>query len=109
LNRSRKQNRKNRRTRIWKFFDKYTSQIIVCFSFALALVFVITVLIFSANSLVVPDTLIEWFFKFFGLELISLSGIKVSKHIGKAFGSTNTVEETVLPEAESEINGDPED
>ena len=43
-------------------------------------------MVLTINGVVLSDTLTEWVFKFFGLEMLALSGIKVSKHIGSAFG-----------------------
>lgn len=62
------------------------SPCIVCFSIVVVLLFTALDIQLEKNSVHLSDTLIEWVYKFFGLEMLALSGIKVSKHIGSAFG-----------------------
>ena len=59
---------------------------IVVFSISTVLVFTVIDILLSMNGVMISDTLIEWVYKFFGLEMLGLSGIKISKHIGSAFG-----------------------
>jgi len=72
--------------KVWRIFLEHTTELIVCFSFSICLLFTIIVMAMSVHGIETNDTLIEWVFKFFGLELLALSGIKISKHIGSAFG-----------------------
>jgi hypothetical protein len=51
------------------------------------------------------DTLTEWVFKFFGLEMLALSGIKVSKHIGSAFGKLEEAVDGALLDEDEEAKG----
>ena len=62
------------------------TNVIVVFSISTVLIFTILDIILLAYGIEIQDTLIEWVYKFFGLEMLALSGIKVSKHIGNAFG-----------------------
>ena len=100
--------RKRRRRRlirkVWKFFDENTSQCIVVFAISTVMVFNIVVIVFALLGIEISSTLIEYFFKFFGFEMLALSGIKISKHIGSAFGKA---EEAVdgSPADEEEENG----
>lgn len=64
---------------------------IVVFSIFVVLLFTIVDIVLQINGVTLSDTLIEWVYKFFGLELLALSGIKVSKHIGSAFGRMEEV------------------
>ena len=87
MTKSQKRARRRRlRRRIWKFFDTYMSQCIVIFAIATVLVFSIVTIILALVGVELSSTLIEYFFKFFGFEMLALSGIKISKHIGSAFG-----------------------
>ena len=72
--------------KVWKFFEDHMSPIIVVLAFLLVILYTVTNIIIQVKGVSLSDTLTEWVFKFFGLELIALSGIKVSKHIGSAFG-----------------------
>ncbi len=71
---------------MWDKFLEYTTEVIVCFSFAICLIFTVAVMVLSVYGVDTNETLVEWVFKFFGLELVALSGIKISKHVGSAFG-----------------------
>lgn len=75
--------------KIWEFFEEHMTPIVVVISFGIVLVFTIVVLLLNEVGVTVSDTLIEYFYKFFGFEMISLATIKISKHIGNAFGSTD--------------------
>lgn len=71
---------------MWKFFLKHMTPCIVVFSIVTVLVYTVLSIVLTVNGVLLSDTLTEWVFKFFGLEMLALSGIKVSKHIGSAFG-----------------------
>jgi len=88
--------------RLWEFFKKYTTECIVVFSFTIVLAFTVIVMLLSCKYIVIPDILIEWFYKFFGLELLALSGIKVSKHVGSAFGKIEEAVDGVVFDNETE-------
>lgn len=94
--------------KLWKAFKKHTTEIIVIVSFTLVLIFSIVVLLFNRNSLEVSDTLIEWFYKFFGLELLALSGIKISKHVGSAFGKLEDMVDGMVDDEDEEIDDEDE-
>lgn len=70
----------------WRWFEKHMTPCIVAFSITTIIFFTIVDIVLQINGVTLSDTLIEWVYKFFGLELLALSGIKVSKHIGSAFG-----------------------
>ena len=82
--------RKARRTirikHMWKFFDDYTSECIVAFAISTVLLFSIVVIVLAVLGIELSSIFIEYFFKFFGFEMLALSGIKISKTIGSAFG-----------------------
>ena len=82
----RKRRWRRRIRKIWKFFDNNTSQCIVVFAISTVMIFSIVVIVFALLGVEISSTLIEYFFKFFGFEMLALSGIKISKHIGSAFG-----------------------
>lgn len=65
---------------------KRFSNIVVIISFVIVLLYTVTVLALEANAVAVSDILTEWVFKFFGMEMIALSGITISRKIGTAFG-----------------------
>ena len=92
--------------RAWMFFKKYTTECIVVFSFTIVLVFTVIVMLLSCKYIAIPDILIEWFYKFFGLELLALSGIKVSKHVGSAFGKIEEAVDGVVYDADEEETTD---
>ena len=86
--------------KMWDFFDKYTSTVMVLSAFLLCVIYTVVCLYMMHNGEMVSDTLTEWVFKFFGLELISLAGIKVSKHLSKnrlVEEAVDTIEE-LIPE-----------
>jgi hypothetical protein len=85
---------------MWKFFVKHMTPCIVVFSIITVLVFTILSIVLSINGVVLSDTLTEWVFKFFGLEMLALSGIKVSKHIGSAFGKLEEAVDGVVSDDE---------
>lgn len=70
----------------WRWFEKHITPCIVVFSITTVVLFTVVDIILQVYGVALSDTLIEWVYKFFGLELLALSGIKVSKHIGSAFG-----------------------
>ena len=70
----------------WRWLEKHMTPCIVVFAIAIVILFTIVDIVLQINGVALSDTLIEWVYKFFGLELLALSGIKVSKHIGSAFG-----------------------
>ena len=72
--------------RQWHLFGKHMTQCIVVFSFTIVILFTVIDIRLQMDGIALSDTLIEWVYKFFGLELLALSGIKVSKNIGSAFG-----------------------
>lgn len=88
----------------WKFFEENTSPIIVAFSFIIVLVFSIIVILLALKGIELSSTLIEYFYKFFGFELLALSGIKISKHIGSAFGRIEEVIDGSEPVEDGEDN-----
>lgn len=89
--------------KLWKIFKAHTSEFVVAFSLFITLGFTITCIILSVYSLSVSDVLIEWVFKFYGLELLALSGIKISKRIGSAFGKAEeAIDGTLTEEDERE-------
>lgn len=105
MNRSKKSLRRARRKRrmrkIWNFFDKYTSQCIVVFAIMTVLVFSIVSIVLALSGVELSSTFTEYFFKFFGFEMLALSGIKISKHIGSAFGrAEEAIDGTVVEEDE---------
>jgi hypothetical protein len=55
----------------------------VILSFAACLVFAAVCLILNCLGYTVSDTLIEWFFKVFGVEFAAAAAIKISNHIIK--------------------------
>ena len=65
---------------------------VVIFSFIFVTIYVIVNIILSTKGTTLDPTLTEWVFKFFGLEMLGLSGIKISKNVGSAFGK---VEEAI--------------
>ncbi len=77
---------RKRKHKVWKFFRANTTEVIVVFAFSICLTFTVTIIYLETKGVSVDSTLIEWVFKFFGLELLALSGIKISKHVGSAFG-----------------------
>jgi len=74
---------------LWSFFKTHTSEVLVIVAFAITIIFTIVDIILACHDVSLSDTLIEWVFKFFGMELIALSGIKISKHVGEFFGNRN--------------------
>lgn len=90
---------------MWKFFLKYMTPCIVIFSIVTVLVYTVLSVILSINGVMLSDTLTEWVFKFFGLEMLALSGIKVSKHIGSAFGKLEEAVDGALLDEDEEAKG----
>lgn len=74
--------------KLWGKFEKHMTPIIVVFAITTVLIFTIISILLSVDGIAISDTLTEWVFKFFGLEMLALSGIKISKHVGSAFGRT---------------------
>jgi hypothetical protein len=71
---------------------KNKSMRVVIFSFIFVTIYVIVNIVLSTKGTNLDPTLTEWVFKFFGLEMLGLSGIKISKNVGSAFGK---VEEAI--------------
>lgn len=90
---------------MWKFFLKHMTPCIVIFSIVTVLVYTVLSVILSINGVMLSDTLTEWVFKFFGLEMLALSGIKVSKHIGSAFGKLEEAVDGALLDEDEEAKG----
>ena len=90
---------------MWKFFLKHMTPCIVIFSIVTVLVYTVLSVILSINGVMLSDTLTEWVFKFFGLEMLALSGIKVSKHIGSAFGKLEEAVDGALLDEDEEVKG----
>ncbi len=91
---------------MWKFFTKHMTPCIVVFAIFTVLAYTVLSVILSINGVMLSDTLTEWVFKFFGLEMLALSGIKVSKHIGSAFGKLEeAIDGTILEDEDEEAKG----
>ena len=88
--------------KLWKIFKAHTSEFVVAFSLIITLAFTVVCIILSTYSIVVSDVLVEWVFKFYGLELLALSGIKISKRIGSAFGKAEEAIDGQLTEEDEE-------
>ena len=88
--------------KIKKLFKGHMSHIIVTLSIATVITFTVVDIYLEIKDIHLSDTLIEWVYKFFGLELLALSGIKVSKHIGSAFGRMDEAVDGSEPLEESE-------
>ena len=89
----------------WKWFEDHMTNVIVVFSIVTVLIFTIVDILLVAYGINIQDTLIEWVYKFFGLEMLGLSGIKISKHIGSAFGKIEDAIDGVIYD-EEEDNSD---
>ena len=94
--------KKKKKRKIKKMFKGHMSHIIVTFSIATVITFTVVDIYLEIKDIHLSDTLIEWVYKFFGLELLALSGIKVSKHIGSAFGRMDEAVDGSEPLEESE-------
>lgn len=93
--------------KIWKLFKAHTSEFVVSFSLIITLAFTVACMVLSACSIEISDVLVEWVFKFYGLELLALSGIKISKRIGSAFGKAEeAIDGTLTEEDEREDEED---
>lgn len=77
---------KRKSKKIWKWFETHMSPCIVVLSFLIVLAFTVITQILAVMDTPTDPTLIEYFYKFFGFEMLALSGIKISKHVGSAFG-----------------------
>jgi hypothetical protein len=71
---------------------KNKSMRVVILSYIFVTIYVIVNIVLSTKGTNLDPTLTEWVFKFFGLEMLGLSGIKISKNVGSAFGK---VEEAI--------------
>lgn len=92
---------------IWSKLEEHMTPIIVVFSIAVVLVFTVVDMLLEIHGVTLSDTLIEWVYKFFGLEMLALSGIKISKHVGSAFGKLDDAIDGVqdfMEEMEEEAN-----
>lgn len=94
--------RRRRVKKIWAFFDKNMTQCIVVFAIGTVLIFSIVVIVLALVGVELSSTLIEYFFKFFGFEMLALSGIKISKHIGSAFGRLEEAVDGVVSDEEED-------
>lgn len=83
--------------------------IIVVFSIAIVLIFTIVDMVLEVNGVTLSDALIEWVYKFFGLELLALSGIKISKHVGSAFGKLDDAIDGVQDFIDEEMEEEPDE
>lgn len=107
---SKKALKKARRRRIikklWKFYDAHTSEVIVFYAISTISLFSVLDIILALNGVQLSPTFEEYFFKFFGFEMLALSGIKISKHIGSAFGKAEEAIDGMVPE--DDLFGDEE-
>ena len=87
---SKRKDKKNVFRIISKWFEDHMTPVIVVFSISTVVIFTVADMIMAAHSINLSDTLIEWVYKFFGLEMLALSGIKISKHVGSAFGKVES-------------------
>ena len=94
----RKARRRRHIKRIWKFFDAHTSETIVVYAITTISLFSMLDIILALIGIQLSPTFEEYFFKFFGFEMLALSGIKISKHIGSAFGKAEEAIDGVVPE-----------
>lgn len=97
---ARKQRFRRRVKKIWKFFDENTSTCVVAFAITTVMIFTIVDIVLSANGVTISTTIEEYFYKFFGFEMLALSGIRISKHIGSAFGKAEEAIDGVTVEEE---------
>ncbi len=95
--------RRARIRKVWKFFDNNTSSCIVVFAISTVLIFSIVVIVLAVLGIELSSTFIEYFFKFFGFEMLALSGIKISKQIGSAFGRAEEAVDGIPSDEEEEI------
>lgn len=86
--------------RVAQTFNKYMSQFCVVFSILVISVYTVVVLILSYFGAMVPDSLTSAVFAFFGIELLSLAGIKITKRIRPNKSIEEALTE-VLDEAEN--------
>ena len=87
--------------RLARTFNKYMSQFVVVFSILVLCAYTVVVLVISTMGMMVPDTLTTSVFAFFGVEMLSLAGIKITKR----FRPNKSLEEALteeLDEAEEE-------
>lgn len=70
--------------KIWQWFEDHMSPCIVVLSFVLVLTFTIVDMVLAGFGIVISNTIEEWFYKFFGLEMIAISNIKIGKHVTRA-------------------------
>jgi len=102
-----KSGKREKRHKRWTFFRDNASLLIVLLSFTIVLAFSVVVLVLAGRGLEVSATLIEQFFRFFGFELLALSGIKVSKNVRMIFNpesEPDQLDESMIDE-NSEIGG----
>ncbi len=86
---------------------KNKSMIVVAFSLIFTTAYVITNIIMSYKGTPLDSTLTEWVFKFYGLEMLGLSGIKISKNISSAFGKVEEkIDGVIFDNEEIEEEGD---
>lgn len=78
--------KKKKRRKLWSLFEEHMTPVIVTFAICTVLVFSVVVIVIQLHGIEISSTLIEHFYKFFGFEMLALSGIKISKHVGSAFG-----------------------
>lgn len=105
---AKKKRKKNFIKKLWAKFEEHMSQIIVAFSFGVVLLFTVVVIVIATAGVEISSTLIEYFYKFFGFEMLALSGIKISKHIGSAFGKVEEKIDGIICE-EDDYDGEIEE
>ena len=104
LNRNKRTRRRKKLKKIWSFFDAHMSQCIVVFAIVTIFAFSVLNIVLALMNIELSSTFVEYFFKFFGFEMLALSGIKISKHIGSAFGRTEEAIDGSAPLDEEEEN-----
>ena len=104
----RKARRRRRLNKLWKFFDAHTSEVIVIYAITTISLFSVLDIVLALLGIQLSSTFEEYFFKFFGFEMLALSGIKISKHIGSAFGKAEEAIDGVVPEEDELLLSDEE-
>ena len=97
---------KKRITKIWRFFDAHTSETIVVYAITTISLFSVLDIVLALCGIQLSPTFEEYFFKFFGFEMLALSGIKISKHIGSAFGKAEEAIDGVVTEEDDDEDAD---
>lgn len=92
--------KRKKKLKVWAWFEKHMTPVVVVFSISTVLIFTTIDIILAANQIMISDVLTEWVYKFFGLEMLALSGIKISKHVGSAFGKVEEKIDGIITEEE---------